>query len=90
MVVIEPQNIDAVLLNDGWHTVHGRSFSVVHCEISMTGVRHGEWRNAATWRELTTGATKLVRSITVPFETVLGIQETGQPYTAEAAGRVAE
>jgi hypothetical protein len=79
MLVTEPQNIEEVLLSDGWHAVHGQSFKVVHCEISTRGMRHGEWKNAATWQELNTDATKAVRSITVPFETVRGIRETRAP-----------
>jgi hypothetical protein len=80
LVVIEPQNIEAVLLNDGWHAVHGKSFRVVHCEIATTGFRHCEWTNAANWQELVTDITNIVRSITVPFGSVLGIRETGEPY----------
>lgn len=81
MLVIEPQEIEAVLLNDGWHTVHGKSFRVVQCEVSTTGVRHGEWKNAATWQELATEATPGLRSVTAPFDNVLAIRKTGEPYT---------
>jgi hypothetical protein len=85
MLVTEPQNIEAVLLSDGWHTVHDNSFKVVHCEISARGMRHGEWKNAATWEELGTDATGVVRSITVPFDTVRGIRETREPCTPAAS-----
>jgi hypothetical protein len=81
MLVTEPQNIEAVLLSDGWHTVHGKSFKVVHCEISTRGMRHGEWKNAATWQELDTDTEKTVHSITVPFDSVLGIKETREADT---------
>ena len=79
MLVTEPQNIEEVLLSDGWHAVHGQSFKVVHCEISTRGMWHGEWKKGATRQELDTNATKAVRSITVPFETVRGIRETRAP-----------
>jgi endonuclease YncB( thermonuclease family) len=81
MLVTEPQNIEAVLLSDGWHAVHDQSFKVVYCEISARGMRHGEWKNAATWQELDADSEKTVRSITVPFDTVRGIRETRAPDT---------
>ena len=79
MLVTAPQNIEAVLLSDGWHAIHDQSFEVVHCEISTRGMRHGEWKNAATWQELDADGGKTVRSITVPFDTVRGIRETRVP-----------
>jgi hypothetical protein len=81
MLVIEPQDIEAVLLNDGWHIVHGKSFRVVQSEISTTGMWHAEWKNAATWQELATGATQGLRSVATPFDHVLAIRKAGEPYT---------
>lgn len=77
MIAIMPEHIEAVLLNDGWHKVVEGSFQITNSCIfgKAKGQRTPEWRGwAAFWKEASTGGTEVIYTVTVPFESILGIR----------------
>jgi hypothetical protein len=70
MIDIKPANVAAVLLPDGWHEVHGATFT-----IDTAAIASGGWKKAAHWEEAFVGRGRLYHLVTVPFESVLGVRE---------------
>jgi hypothetical protein len=76
MLTVNVQEIEAVLVQDGWHLVEGRSFKIDSLEFGPKGIHGADWKKVATWLE--TPRPRLRQTVTVPFESILGIKEKAE------------
>lgn len=74
MLTIDREEVEAVLLHDGWHSVHEKSFRIDSIEIRSTAIGLVQWRQAAIWEEVAFAAT-VHHKVTVPFESILAFRE---------------
>jgi hypothetical protein len=77
MLKIKEEGVQAVLLHDGWHTIHDRSFGITgRCVIGETKIagKVPEWQMVATWKEVISGK-EAIASVTVRFDSILGLRE---------------
>jgi hypothetical protein len=76
MIEIMPEDVEAVLLHDGWHVIDRKSFTITNS--CVFGKREGtlnrvpEWKQVASWTEAPVGTVS--HSVTVPFDSILGVR----------------
>jgi hypothetical protein len=78
LLEIIPEDVEAVLLADGWHPVNENSFMITKSCIFQiekgTAQKRPEWDNwVASWKENPAGR-EFTRNVTVPFDSILGVR----------------
>lgn len=80
MFEIDLEDVDQVLLPDGWHRVLNHSFTIGTCQIGQpknAADKVSYWQDAASWQEYPGDTTEYICSMIAPLHAIAAIRKRG-------------